>query len=45
MSAPPKPGYAAGNILNMLVHLGVDLTGQDFRQSFAFIASALSARL
>ncbi len=26
----PKPGYAAGNILNMLVHLGTDLTGYDF---------------
>jgi len=26
----PKPGYAAGNILNMLVHLGADLTGYDF---------------
>jgi len=26
----PKPGYAAGNILNMLVHLGADLTGCDF---------------
>lgn len=26
----PKPGYAAGNILNLLVHLGADLTGYDF---------------
>ncbi len=26
----PKPGYAAGNILNMLVHLDADLTGYDF---------------
>jgi len=26
----PKPGYAAGNILNMLVHLGADLTRYDF---------------
>jgi len=30
MSTSPKPGYAAGNILNMLVHLGTDLTGYDF---------------
>jgi uncharacterized protein YjbI with pentapeptide repeats len=30
MSTHPKPGYAAGNILNMLVHLGADLTGYDF---------------
>ncbi|NTV65235.1 MAG: hypothetical protein HGA65_17130, partial [Oscillochloris sp.] len=28
----PKPGYAAGNILNMLVHLGADLTGYDFSE-------------
>lgn len=26
----PPPGYAAGNILNMLAHLGADLTGYDF---------------
>jgi hypothetical protein len=30
MSTHSKPGYAAGNILNMLVHLGADLTGYDF---------------
>jgi len=30
MSTTPKPGYAVGNILNMLVHLGADLTGYDF---------------
>jgi hypothetical protein len=30
MSKTPRPGYAAGNILNMLVHLGADLTGYDF---------------
>jgi hypothetical protein len=29
-STTPTPGYAAGNILNMLVHLGADLTGYDF---------------
>ena len=27
-----QPGYAAGNILNLLVQLGVDLRGQDFSQ-------------
>jgi len=30
MSMYPKPGYAAGNLLNMLVHLGADLSGYDF---------------
>jgi uncharacterized protein YjbI with pentapeptide repeats len=30
MSTTPKPSHAAGNILNMLVHLGADLTGYDF---------------
>lgn len=27
--SPPLPGYAAGNILNLLVQLGADLTGYD----------------
>lgn len=27
MSKQPQPGYAAGNILNLLVQLGADLTG------------------
>ncbi len=26
----PKPSYAAGNILNLLNYLGIDLTGYDF---------------
>jgi WD40 repeat protein/DNA-binding SARP family transcriptional activator len=26
----PMPGYAAGNLLNLLLHLGVDLRGYDF---------------
>lgn len=30
MSKTPRPGYAAGNLLNMLLHLGADLTGYDF---------------
>jgi len=30
MTPNPKPGYAAGNILNLLVQLGADLTGYDF---------------
>lgn len=29
---PLKPGYASGNLLNLLVALGVDLTGYDFSQ-------------
>jgi WD40 repeat protein/transcriptional regulator with XRE-family HTH domain len=24
------PGYAAGNFLNLMIHLGIDLTGRDF---------------
>ncbi len=24
------PGYAAGNILNLMIHLGIDLSGRDF---------------
>ena len=27
---PSVPGYAAGNLLNLLLHLGVDLRGYDF---------------
>ncbi|MDJ0716543.1 MAG: NB-ARC domain-containing protein [Prochloraceae cyanobacterium] len=26
----PRPGYAAGNLLNLLCHLNIDLTGFDF---------------
>ncbi len=26
----PVPGYAAGNVLNLLLHLGVDISGYDF---------------
>ena len=29
---PRQPGYAGGNILNLLVQLGIDLRGQDFSQ-------------
>jgi WD40 repeat protein/DNA-binding SARP family transcriptional activator len=29
-AAPQAPGYAAGNLLNLLLHLGVDVTGFDF---------------
>ncbi|WP_129671863.1 helix-turn-helix domain-containing protein [Candidatus Chloroploca sp. Khr17] len=25
-----RPGYAGGNLLNLLIHLGADLTGKDF---------------
>jgi WD40 repeat protein len=28
--SPQEPGYTAGNILNLLKHLGTDLTGYDF---------------
>ncbi|NER28795.1 MAG: NACHT domain-containing protein, partial [Symploca sp. SIO1C4] len=28
--SPLEPGYTAGNILNLLCHLGIDLTGYDF---------------
>ena len=31
-TAPLAPGYAAGNILNMLLHLGIDVSGYDFSQ-------------
>ncbi|NEP02285.1 MAG: NACHT domain-containing protein [Symploca sp. SIO2E9] len=30
--SPLEPGYAAGNILNLLCHLGIDLTGYDFSE-------------
>jgi WD40 repeat protein/DNA-binding SARP family transcriptional activator len=29
-TAPPGPGYAAANLLHLLLHLGVDLRGADF---------------
>ncbi|MEZ4866162.1 MAG: BTAD domain-containing putative transcriptional regulator [Caldilineaceae bacterium] len=30
--APRLPSYAAGNVLNLLLHLGIDVTGYDFSQ-------------
>ena len=32
--APPRPGYAAANLLHLLLHLGVDLRGFDFSQLY-----------
>ena len=29
---PSTPGYGAGNILNLLLHMGIDVTGYDFSQ-------------
>jgi len=33
-TAPPLPGYAAANLLHLLLHLGVDLRGVDFSQIY-----------
>jgi len=41
----PKPGYAAGNILNLLVHLGADLTGYDVSGLSMWQAFLRDARL
>ncbi len=30
LETPLKPGYAAGNMLNLLLHLEVDVSGYDF---------------
>lgn len=33
-TAPPTPGYAAANLLHLLLQLGVDLAGYDFSQRY-----------
>ena len=33
-TAPPAPGYAAANLLHLLLQLGVDLAGYDFSQFY-----------
>jgi len=33
-TTPPLPGYAAANLLHLLLHLGVDLRGYDFSQLY-----------
>jgi WD40 repeat protein/DNA-binding SARP family transcriptional activator len=43
--AESAPGYAAGNILNLLLHLGVDLRGYDFSRLTIRQAYLQGARL
>ena len=33
-----KPGYAAGNVLNLLIHMGYDLSGYDFSHLYVWQA-------
>jgi WD40 repeat protein/DNA-binding SARP family transcriptional activator len=33
-TTPPLPGYAAANLLHLLLHLGADLRGDDFSQLY-----------
>jgi WD40 repeat protein len=42
---PQAPGYAAGNILNMLIHMQSDLTGWDFSRLSVWQAWAQQATL
>lgn len=39
------PSYAAGNLLNLLLHLGIDVTGYDFSQLCVWQADLRGARL
>jgi WD40 repeat protein/DNA-binding SARP family transcriptional activator len=43
--APRVPGYAGGNALNLLLHLGYDLRGYDFSELSIWQAQLQAARL
>jgi WD40 repeat protein/DNA-binding SARP family transcriptional activator len=43
--AEARPGYAAGNILNLLLHLGVDVRGYDFSRLHVWQAYLQGAHL
>jgi len=43
--APRRPGYAGGNALNLLLHLGYDLQGYDFSHLCLWQANLAGARL
>jgi WD40 repeat protein/3',5'-cyclic AMP phosphodiesterase CpdA len=44
-AGPRRPGYAAGNILNMLCHLELDITGFDFSNLAVWQANFQCAKL
>lgn len=44
-AGPRRPGYAAGNILNLLLHMGIDVAGYDFSRLSVWEAHLQGHRL
>ncbi len=44
-ATPLSPGYAGGNVLNLMLHMGIDLTGADFSRLSIWQAYLQGTRL